>query len=71
MTPEAFSKLQSSVDRIEKAIIGDEDMGHRGLAQRVEHIEKRVDTHDKKLLQWGAAFAAVGVFVSWLLKFLL
>lgn len=70
MTPEAFTKLQSSVDRIEKAIIGDEDMGHRGLAHRVEHIEHRVNSHDRKLLQWGAAFAAVGVAASWIFKFL-
>lgn len=70
MTPESFDKLQGSVDRIEKAIIGDEEMGHRGLAQRVEHIEKRVDGHDKKLLQWGAIFSCIGVAVSWFLKFL-
>jgi hypothetical protein len=70
MTPEDLHKLQGSVDRIEKAIIGDEDMGHRGLAQRVEHIEKRVDSHDRRLLQWGAAFATVGVAASWIFKML-
>jgi hypothetical protein len=45
-------------------------MGHRGLAQRVEHIEQRVDSHDRKLLQWGAVFAVIGVGVSWLFKVL-
>ncbi len=68
MTPDNFDRLQSSVDRIEKAIVGDPQMGHRGLAQRVEHIEQRVDSHDKKLLQWGAVFAVIGVGASWLFK---
>jgi hypothetical protein len=68
MTPDNFDRLQSSVDRIEKAIVGDAQMGHRGLAQRVEHIEHRVDSHDKKLLQWGAVFAVIGVGASWLFK---
>ena len=39
MTPENFNRLQESVDRIERAIIGDKEMGHRGIADRIEWVE--------------------------------
>jgi hypothetical protein len=71
MTPENFDKLQSSVDRIEKAIIGDEDMGHRGLASRVEWIERKLHTHEKQLWKWIGALGVIGVLLPILTKVLI
>lgn len=71
MTPENFDKLQSSVDRIEKAIIGDEEMGHRGLAARVEWIERKLSGHEKQLWKWIGALGAVGVLIPIITKALI
>jgi hypothetical protein len=68
MTPESFDKLQTSVERIEKAIIGDEEMGHRGLAARVEWIERKIVLHERHLWKWIGAVGACGVLVPILTK---
>lgn len=70
MTPESFDKLHSSVQRIEKAIVGDPDMGHRGIVERIEHMESRLNAHEKKLLKWGGGFVGAGVVVSYAPKLL-
>lgn len=71
MTPENFDKLQSSVERIEKAIIGDEEMGHRGLAARVEWIERKLVGHERQIWKWIGALAAVGVLLPIITKALI
>jgi hypothetical protein len=68
MTPESFDKLQTSVERIEKAIIGDVDMGHRGLAARVEWIERKMVTHERHFWKWMGAVGACGLLVPILTK---
>lgn len=65
MTPESFDKLHSSVQRIEKAIVGDPDIGHRGIIERIDQMEERINSHERKLLRWGSGFVGVGVFVSY------
>lgn len=71
MTPENFDRLQNSVDRIEKAIIGDEEMGHRGLAARVEWIERKLSGHEKQLWKWIGALGAIGVLIPIITKALI
>jgi len=68
MTPENFDKLQTSVERIEKAIIGDEEMGHRGLATRVEWIERKIVAHERHIWKWIGALAAIAVLLPILTK---
>jgi len=68
MTPENFEKLTDSVDRIERAIVGDKSMGHRGLADRVEWIERKLATHEKQLWKWIGALGAVGILIPILTK---
>jgi hypothetical protein len=70
MTPDAFDKLHSSVQRIEKAIVGDEAMGHKGIVERLEDMEHRLNAHEKKLLKWGGGFVGAGVVVSYAPKLL-
>ncbi len=71
MTPENFDRLQNSVDRIEKAIIGDEQMGHRGLASRVEWIERKLASHEKQIWKWIGAIGAIGVLLPIITKYLI
>ncbi len=71
MTPENFDRLQSSVERIEKAIIGDEEMGHRGLASRVEWIERKLASHEKQIWKWIGAIGAIGVLLPIITKYLI
>ncbi len=71
MTPENFDRLQDSVDRIEKAIIGDEQMGHRGLASRVEWIERKLASHEKQIWKWIGAIGAIGVLLPIITKYLI
>ena len=68
MTPDNFDRLQSSVDRIEKAIVGDPEMGHHGLAPRVERIERKLTEHDRKLIKWAGIFMGVGLAISYVTK---
>lgn len=68
MSQDQLDRLQSSVERIEKAIIGDEDMGHRGLAARVEWIERKIVTHERHLWKWMGAVGALGILVPILTK---
>ena len=70
MTQENFEKLQESVDRIERAIVGDKAMGHRGIADRIEWVERKVAGHEKQLLKWMGGLAVVAVAVPLLTKYL-
>jgi hypothetical protein len=71
MTPESFEKLQESVDRIERAIVGDKAMGHRGIADRIEWVEHKVAGHEKQILRWMGGLAVVGILVPLLTKYLI
>jgi len=69
-----LSDLESSLARIEQALIGDEDLGQEGLAKRVHAVEELVESHAKIVLNvkarlLGALFASsvIGGFLNWLL----
>jgi hypothetical protein len=70
MTPEKFDSLQQSVNRIERAIVGDDEMGHRGIADRLEYIERKVAGHEKQILKWVGAITIAGILAPILTKVL-
>ena len=70
MTPEKFDALQESVDRIERAIVGDKAMGHRGIADRIEWVERRVTGHEKQILRWMGGLTVIAIAVPLLTKYL-
>jgi len=46
LTPElvaALERLPTSVDRLERALLGDPTIGHRGIVQRTERLEVLAD----------------------------
>lgn len=68
--------LEESLQRIENALVGDEDMGQDGLAKRVRDMEDLVDSHAKIVLNvksrlLGALMASsiIGGLLNWLLGF--
>jgi hypothetical protein len=71
MTPENFEKLSDSVERIERAIVGDKVMGHRGLADRVEWIERKLASHEKQIWKWLGALGVIGILLPILTKVLI
>lgn len=71
MTPENFDKLNDSVERIERAIVGDKVMGHRGLADRVEWIERKLASHEKQIWKWIGALGVIGILLPIFTKLLI
>lgn len=53
MSADELATIKESLHRIEKAIVGDEEMGQLGIVQRLTHLEKQIAEHDKKLILWG------------------
>ena len=71
MTPENFTRLQESVDRIERAIVGDKEMGHRGIADRIEWVERKVAGHEKQIMKRIGGLAVVAILVPILTKYII
>ena len=69
MSTEEIQSIRESLHRIEKALIGDPEMGHKGIAARVDAIEKTVEAHGKKLLLWSGIVAGASVLIThWKIK---
>jgi hypothetical protein len=69
MSADEIQSIRDSLHRIEKAIIGDPAMGHRGIAARVDAIEKLVEAHGRKLLWWSGIVAGASVIIThWKVK---
>jgi hypothetical protein len=46
MSQERFDKLEQSLDRIEKALVGDKAMGNLGIVDRLHEVERKTAQHD-------------------------
>lgn len=64
MSTEEIQSIRESLHRIEKAIVGDPDMGHKGLAERMTAVEAKADHNDRKLLVWGGIATGVSVVIT-------
>jgi hypothetical protein len=72
MTPEESLAIRDSLKRIERSLLGDPDMGHRGLVDRLSANEAEiketkaiVDGLDRKLLKWGGVVTGISLAVSY------
>jgi hypothetical protein len=65
-----LQKLENSINRIELALVGNPPMGQKGIVQRLEALEDRVEKHDKKLILWGGVITGI-LFVIQILPKLL
>lgn len=64
MSTEEIQSIRESLHRIEKAIVGDPAMGHKGIAERLSIVETKADNNDRKLLVWGGIATGVSVVVT-------
>lgn len=65
---EELRDIKASVQRIETAIIGDEQAGLEGLASKVNKNATYIE-RDKKMKWYAGGFiAAVSAFLSWLFR---
>ena len=64
MSADEITSIRESLHRIEKALIGDPDMGHKGIAQRLSDVEKTTEEHSRKLWIWTGMGAGIGLFLS-------
>lgn len=63
-----LSKIESAITRIELAITGSPQMGHKGIVDRLNTVEQKVEKHDRKLITWGAFVTAFAVILQFILS---
>lgn len=70
MSQEELSSIKDALNRIEKALVGDPEMGHTGIAERLRSVEAQAHATERKLLLWSGAFTGgwmlMSVLVTWL-----
>ncbi len=80
MTENHFEELKKQLDRLERAIIGDEKVGHFGAIHRIDsietkiaviEIERRGEAERRKGALWvmsatATVAGAVGAMLAWL-----
>lgn len=67
-----LASMEETLKEIRTAVIGNPKLGHRGLVCRVDAVEAKVETHDRKLVLWGgivtAGFTALTLLKDRLIK---
>lgn len=64
MSTEEMSSIKEALHRIEKALVGDPEMGHTGIADRLKAVEAQARDTDRKLLVWSGIFTGIWMFIS-------
>jgi hypothetical protein len=63
-----YIKLSHTVEKIERAVVGEEETGVIGLATRVHNSEKDIKKVDSKLLYWGGFVGGASLFAGYLFQ---
>lgn len=61
MNEEALEQLNKKMDRIERCLVGDENMGQQGLVAQTRHHERRISALERGAVYMGGAIAMVGL----------
>jgi hypothetical protein len=64
MSTDELSSIKEALNRIEKALVGDPEMGHTGIADRLKAVEMQARETDRKLLLWSGIFTGIWMFIS-------
>lgn len=51
---------------VHTAIVGNPTLGHKGLVERVDVLEKNDAKQEARFIQWGGAVMAAGVLLTYL-----
>lgn len=60
--------METGIYDIKTALVGNR-FGHRGLVNRMDDMEKKVEHHDRKLLVWGSILVASGTVATFFKDF--
>jgi hypothetical protein len=71
VSSDEIQSIKASLHRIEQAICGDEEMGHKGIAKRLTEVELREEVRageirkiDRKLATWGGIVTGASVIIT-------
>jgi aminopeptidase-like protein len=64
MSTEEIASIKESLVRIETAIVGDPQMGNKGLAQRISEVENKNGDIERKLILWGGVITGISVTLT-------
>jgi hypothetical protein len=56
--------MKDAVHRIEKAIVGDLDMGHKGIAKRLYDVERKTHEHSMRFYVWGGITTGAAIIIG-------
>jgi len=69
------SELEKQVEEIHRALVGNEEMGQKGLVKRVDDLEegqrkqdKKIDTQNQKLIFASGFGAGAALFVKYIMS---
>jgi len=61
MSDNNYNDLVASVKRIENALVGDKNLGHRGLVHQVTDHDRRISALERGVLWLGGAAGALSL----------
>lgn len=64
MSHDEIQALHKKLDEIHGALVGNPELGHKGIVPRMEEAEERLDGHDKTMWKWGGIAVGVSVVVT-------
>jgi hypothetical protein len=56
--------MKDAVHRIEKAIVGDLEYGHKGIAKRLYDVEKKTSEHSMRFYVWGGITTGAALIIT-------
>lgn len=57
LSSEKFAQFEHKLNDIHRALVGDPQLGHKGIVDRLANVETHVERHNRKLLVWGGTVA--------------
>lgn len=65
MSADEIQELKAQVREIHAAIVGNEAMGHRGIAARLTAVEDQGRDHSRKFYTLAGVFTGVNLIIAW------
>lgn len=70
MNDQRLENIERAVDRIERGLFGDPEMGDSGLVKRLGAVEGKVKNHERRLVEWGGVIVGASAIISLVVAFL-
>lgn len=64
MSTDEIAALHKKLDEIHGALVGNPELGHKGIVARVESSESRLDAHDRTMLKWSGIAVGASIAVT-------